>query len=50
MKKYEVKAEYWDMWGITNEEDAIIDQNEVERLSAEWETPVENLLEQIEEI
>lgn len=50
MKKYEVMVEYWDMWGISNAEEAIVDQVEVERLAAEWEMSVEDLLEQVEDI
>ena len=50
MKKYEVMNEYWDMWGISNEEDAVVDQAEIERLADEWEMPVEKLLEQVKEI
>lgn len=50
MKKYMVKSECWDMWQVSNEEEAIVDYAEIERLADEWEMTVEELLEQVEEI
>ena len=47
MKTYHIKPEYLDLWGSECTEETIIDENEVERLSAEWGIPVEELLEQL---
>lgn len=50
MKKYRVINEYWDMWGVSNEEESIVDHAEIERLADEWEMTVKKLMEQVEEI
>ena len=44
---YTVKPEYLDQWGEDVTEDTIITQDELERLAAEWDKPVEELLEQL---
>jgi len=49
MKRYTIKPEYLTMWGSWTDEDTIVTTAEVERLAAEWEKPVEELLEQLEE-
>lgn len=48
MKRYRVIDEYVSMWG--DDDEIIVDSNEIERLSREWDVPVELLLEQVEEI
>jgi hypothetical protein len=48
MKQYRVIDEYVSMWG--DDDEIIVDSKEIERLSREWEVPVELLLEQVEEI
>ena len=48
MKKYRVLDEYVSMWG--DAEEIIVDLNEIERLSGEWDVPVALRLEQVEEI
>ncbi len=48
MKQYRVIDEYVSTWGDADE--IIVDSNEIERLSREWDVPVEVLLEQVEEI
>ena len=50
MKRYTIKSEFLSSWGDYCDEDTIIDTAEVERLAEEWETPVEELLEQLIEI
>ena len=50
MKRYTVKPEYLTMWGEDVTEETVIDTAEVERLAQEWEKPVEELLEQLEEV
>lgn len=48
MKRYRVIDEYVSMWG--DDDEIIVDSKEIERLSIEWDVPVELLLEQVEEI
>ena len=50
MKNYRIKEEYLDRWGEDVTADYIVTQEELERLASEWEVPVEELLEQLEEI
>ena len=50
MKRYTIKPEFLSNWGEDCTEETIIDTAEVERLAEEWETPVEELLEQLIEI
>lgn len=44
---YHIKSDYLTMWGSDCTEETVIDQTELERLAAEWEKPVEELLEQL---
>lgn len=48
MTQYRVIDEYVSMWG--DDDEIIVDSNEIELLSREWEVPVELLLEQVEEL
>lgn len=51
MKMYRVKEEYFDDWGFGESySDAPISEEEIERLAKEWDKPVEELMEQVEEI
>ncbi len=50
MKKFVVKTEYLHLWGEDVTEDTVITEDELQRLSEEWEKPVEELLEQLVEI
>lgn len=47
MKTYTIKPEYVDLWGSEISNDTVINEDEVERLAEEWETPVDELLEQL---
>lgn len=49
MKRYTIKPEYLSNWGEDCTEGTIITTAEIERLAEEWEKPVEELLEQLEE-
>ena len=49
MKHYTIKPEFLSSWGEDCTEETVIDTAEVERLSEEWEKPVDELLEQLEE-
>lgn len=48
MKQYRIIDEYVSMCG--DDDEIIVDSNEIERLSREWDVPVEMLLKQMEEI
>ena len=50
MKTYKVKEEFWSNWGTEVNENTIITEDEVNRLSAEWGVACEDLVEQLEEI
>lgn len=50
MKKYRIIEEYLDNWGEDVTADYVVTREEVERLASEWEVPVDELLEQLEEI
>lgn len=50
MKQYRIKAEFWSAWGNEVDENTIVDENEVKRLSCEWGIPVDDLAEQLEEV
>lgn len=49
MKQYTIKPEYLPLWGEDADENTIITQDDIERFAADWEKPVEELLEQLEE-
>ena len=49
MKFYTIKPEYVSLWGEDCTEDTVIDATEVERLAAEWEKPIDDLMEQLED-
>lgn len=48
--QYHVKPEFYSLWGEDVDEDVVIDMAEVVNLSMEWDKPVDELLEQLEEI
>ena len=50
MKKYTVKPEYLPLWGAYADENTIISQDDIERFASDWEKPVEEILDQLEEI
>jgi len=49
MKRYTIKPEFLNLWGEDVTEETVIDTAEVKRLAQEWEKPVDELLEQLEE-
>lgn len=49
-KHYRIREEFWDMWGVNNEEEAVINDDELKRLSIEWEIPVNELIQQTEQL
>lgn len=48
--RYHVKPEFFSLWGEEVDEETVIDLAEVVNLSLEWGKPVDELLEQLEEI
>lgn len=50
MKAYKIKEEFLDRWGEGVPDGYIVTEAELERLASEWEIPVEELLEQLEEV
>lgn len=50
MKMYEVKPEYWDLWATDGDASEAITIGEIERLALEWDKPMAELMEQVEEI
>ena len=48
--QYHVKRDFWSEWGENVDEDTVITTDELINLSREWEKPVDELLEQLEEI
>ena len=49
---YHIKPEYFDSWcgGDNASPDRVITQEELEMIARGWETPVEELMEQLTEI
>ena len=52
MKKtlYRVLPEFYADWGVYDDDEAIVDMEQIRWLSGEWEKPVEELMEQVEEV
>ena len=50
MKRYRIKPEHLDEWGEDVTEDYIVTEEELAYLARQWEKPVEELLEDLEEI
>ena len=49
-KLYRVLPEFYADWGVFDDDEAIVDMEQIIWLSGEWETPVEELMEQVEEV
>lgn len=47
---YRVLPEFYADWGVFDDDEAIVDMEQIRWLSGEWETPVEELMEQVEEV
>ena len=47
---YRVKPEFYADWGVYDDGDEIVDMEQIRWLSGEWDTPVEELMEQVEEV
>ncbi len=49
-KLYRVLPEFYADWGVFDDDEAIVDMEQIIWLSGEWDMPVENLMEQVEEV
>lgn len=49
-RRYIIKEEYWDLWGVVEPEDAYICHDSLYNYARGWDTSVEELLEQLIEI
>ena len=51
-KKYRIKEEYWYLWGsgVGVYDSPIVDLNEIKHLAKEWDTDIDELMEQVEEV
>lgn len=49
-RRYFIMQQYWDLWGIVEEEDAYICHDVLEEYAQEWHTTVEELLKQMIEV
>ena len=49
MKKYSIKPEYYDLWGAWEGNNTVTEE-QIKELSKEWEKPIDELMEQVEEI
>lgn len=47
---YRVLPEFYADWGVYDDDEAIVDMEQIIWLSGEWGTPVEKLMEQVEEV
>ena len=47
---YRVLPEFYADWGIYDDGDEIVDMEQITWLSGEWNTPIEELMEQVEEV
>lgn len=47
---YRVLPEFYEDWGVFDDDEAIVDMEQIRWLSGEWDTPVEELMEQVEEV
>lgn len=49
-QKYTVKSEYLDKWTEEAVDELIVDENEIARLALEWDVPINDLMQQVEEV
>ena len=47
---YRILPEFYADWGVYDDDEAIVDMEQIIWLSGEWEKPVEELMEQVEEV
>ena len=47
---YRILPEFYADWGVYDDGDEIVDMEQIRWLSSEWEKPVEELMEQVEEV
>ena len=49
MKQYKIKPEFYDLWGAYEGNDTVT-ADTINDLAAEWEKPIDELMEQVEEV
>lgn len=49
-QKYRVKPEYWSLWGSDTDEDNVVTYADVVRFAHDWQKPIYELFDQLEEI
>ena len=49
-RRYIIKEEYWDLWGVVELEDAYICHDVLDDYAEEWGMSIEELLKQLIEI
>lgn len=47
---YRILPEFYADWGVYDDDETIVDMEQIRWLSGEWGTPVEELMEQVEEV
>jgi hypothetical protein len=47
---YRIKEEFLDLWTVYDGQGDIVDLEEIKWLAKEWDKPLEELLEQVEEV
>lgn len=47
---YRILPEFYADWGVCDDDEATVDMEQIIWLSGEWDTPVEELMEQVEEV
>lgn len=47
MTMFVVKSEYWDMWAVSNDKEAIVSEQDIASLAEEWETGIDVIMGQV---
>lgn len=50
MKYFRIRPEFLTLWGEETTADTVVTMNDIEELAADWEKPVEDLMQQVEEV
>lgn len=47
---YRIKNEYLDLWTVYDDQGDVVDLEEIKWLAKEWNKPLEQLMDQVEEV
>lgn len=47
---YRIKEEFLDLWTVYDGQGGVVDLEEIKWLAKEWDKPIEELLDQVEEV